>query len=97
MAGRRGAAVCYHFVTTYGIIGIFHIGFSVRLFRRVLADVRKRVRQFTISFDYMAEEVIAHTTGDQRTSNFVERFAAMGAPRGVLASTISKFSRKKQA
>ncbi|MGI8570036.1 MAG: hypothetical protein ACR2KT_13745 [Methylocella sp.] len=28
----------------------------------------------------MAEEVIAHTTGDQRTSNFVERFAAMGAP-----------------
>ncbi|MGH6869003.1 MAG: hypothetical protein ACREDA_09080 [Methylocella sp.] len=24
--------------------------------------------------------MIAHTTGDQRTSNFVERFAAMGAP-----------------
>jgi hypothetical protein len=28
----------------------------------------------------MAEDVIAHTTGDQRNSNFVERFAAMGAP-----------------
>ena len=48
--------------------------------RKVLADIRKRVRQFTISLDYMAEEVIAHTTGDQRTSNFVARFAAMGAP-----------------
>ncbi|HXN89462.1 MAG TPA: SAM-dependent methyltransferase [Methylocella sp.] len=48
--------------------------------RRVLADLRKRVRQFNISFDYMAEDVIAYTTGDQRNSNFVERFAAMGAP-----------------
>ena len=47
---------------------------------KVLADIRKRVGQFNISFDYMAEEVIAHTTGDQRTSNFVARFAAMGAP-----------------
>ena len=28
----------------------------------------------------MAEAVIARTTGDKRTSNFVERFAAMGAP-----------------
>jgi methyltransferase (TIGR00027 family) len=48
--------------------------------RKILADLRKRVGQFTISFDYMAEEVIARTTGDQRTSKFVERFAAMGAP-----------------
>jgi len=48
--------------------------------RKVLADIRKCVGQFNISFDYMAEEVIARTTGDQRTSNFVERFAAMGAP-----------------
>jgi methyltransferase (TIGR00027 family) len=48
--------------------------------RKILADLRKRVGQFTISFDYMAEEVIAHATGDQRTSNFVDRFAAMGAP-----------------
>ena len=48
--------------------------------RKVLADIRKCVGQFNISFDYMAEEVIAHTTGDQRISNFVARFAAMGAP-----------------
>jgi len=48
--------------------------------RKILADLRKRVGQFTISFDYMAEEVIAKTTGDPGISNFVERFAAMGAP-----------------
>ncbi len=48
--------------------------------RKILADLRKRVGQFTISFDYMAEEVIAKTTGDLGISNFVERFAAMGAP-----------------
>ncbi len=55
--------------------------------RRVLAELTKRVRQCNISFDYMAEEVIAHATGDKRTSSFVERFAAM-VRRGVLASTI---------
>jgi methyltransferase (TIGR00027 family) len=48
--------------------------------RKILADLRKRVGQFTISFDYMAEEVIANTTGDLRISNSVARFAAMGAP-----------------
>lgn len=47
---------------------------------KVLADIRKRVEQFSISFDYMAEEVIEYATGDQRTSNFVERFAEIGAP-----------------
>jgi O-methyltransferase involved in polyketide biosynthesis len=47
--------------------------------RKVLADIRKCV-DHTISFDYMAEEVIANTTGDPRISNFVERFATMGAP-----------------
>ncbi|MGH9677521.1 MAG: class I SAM-dependent methyltransferase, partial [Candidatus Acidiferrum sp.] len=47
---------------------------------KVLADLGKCVRQFAISFDYMAEEVIAHTTGDLGISNHVARFAAMGAP-----------------
>jgi O-methyltransferase involved in polyketide biosynthesis len=47
---------------------------------KVLAELRQRISQFRISFDYMAEEVIAHATGDRRTSVFVERFAAMGAP-----------------
>jgi len=46
----------------------------------VLAELVQRVREFSISFDYMSEEVVARTTGDQPISTFVERFAAMGAP-----------------
>ena len=41
----------------------------------VLAELAGRVREFSISFDYMSEEVVARTTGDQPTSSFVERFA----------------------
>jgi methyltransferase (TIGR00027 family) len=47
---------------------------------KVLIDLRERVRQFSISFDYMDEAVVARTTGDDQTTGFVERFAAMGAP-----------------
>lgn len=47
---------------------------------KVLAELRKRVPKFSLSFDYMSEEVIAYATGDRGTSAFVERFAAMGAP-----------------
>jgi methyltransferase (TIGR00027 family) len=45
----------------------------------VLKDIG-RVGRFTIAFDYMTEEVVAGTTGDQPTTDFVGRFAAMGAP-----------------
>ncbi len=48
--------------------------------RKILAELRKGVGQFTISFDYMAEEVIANTTGDPRISNHVGRFSTMRAP-----------------
>jgi methyltransferase (TIGR00027 family) len=47
---------------------------------KVLNDLRGWVRQFSISFDYMDEAVVARTTGDAGTTSFVERFAAMGAP-----------------
>jgi O-methyltransferase involved in polyketide biosynthesis len=47
---------------------------------KVLTELKERVRAFNLSFDYMSEEVIAYATGDQQTSRFVERFAAMGAP-----------------
>ena len=47
---------------------------------KVLAELRERVRAFSLSFDYMSEEVIAYATGDRGTTEFVERFAAMGAP-----------------
>jgi O-methyltransferase involved in polyketide biosynthesis len=47
---------------------------------KVLTDLRKGVRAFSISFDYMDEAVVTRTTGDPQTTAFVERFAAMGAP-----------------
>ncbi len=47
---------------------------------KVLRDLKARVRQFAISFDYMDKAVVARTTGEQGTTGFVERFAAMGAP-----------------
>ena len=47
---------------------------------KVLRDLKERVRQFSISFDYVDEAVVARTTGEQQTTAFVERFAAMGAP-----------------
>jgi methyltransferase (TIGR00027 family) len=48
--------------------------------KRVLRDLKERVRQFAISFDYMDKAVVARTTGEEGTTGFVERFAAMGAP-----------------
>lgn len=47
---------------------------------KVLVELKERVSAFSLSFDYMSEEVIAYATGDPGTSGFVERFAAMGAP-----------------
>jgi methyltransferase (TIGR00027 family) len=46
----------------------------------VVNELRRRLRRFSISFDYMDEAVIARTTGEAGTTLFVERFAAMGAP-----------------
>jgi methyltransferase (TIGR00027 family) len=46
----------------------------------VLRDLRRCVREFSISFDYMDTAVVARTTNEPGTTGFVERFAAMGAP-----------------
>ena len=48
--------------------------------KRILAEIRNRVRRFRVSFDYMTEEVITKTTGDPGITKLVESFAAMGAP-----------------
>ena len=48
--------------------------------KRILAELRKHMRRFRLSFDYMAEAVIAKTTGDPGITRLVESFAAMGAP-----------------
>jgi methyltransferase (TIGR00027 family) len=40
---------------------------------KVLADLRRRISNFAISFEYMSEAVIACATGDEGTSGFVRR------------------------
>jgi O-methyltransferase involved in polyketide biosynthesis len=48
--------------------------------KRVLAQLRDYVKRFRLSFDYMAESVIAKTTGDAGITSLVESFENMGAP-----------------
>jgi methyltransferase (TIGR00027 family) len=48
--------------------------------KRIITDLRKRVKRFRLSFDYMAESVISKTTGDAGITRLVESFASMGAP-----------------
>jgi O-methyltransferase involved in polyketide biosynthesis len=48
--------------------------------RHVLTELRRYVRRFRLSFDYMAEAVVSRTTGDPGITRLVESFAAMGAP-----------------
>jgi methyltransferase (TIGR00027 family) len=48
--------------------------------RQVLAELKKHVKDFRISFDYLTEAVITKTTGDAGVTTLVESFAAMGAP-----------------
>ncbi len=47
---------------------------------RVLGSIAQNLPRYSISFDFMAPEVVAKTTGDQDITALVERFAAMGAP-----------------
>ena len=47
---------------------------------RVLERIAQNLRRFSISFDYLAKEVITNETGDPKITAVVERFAAMGAP-----------------
>ena len=47
---------------------------------RVLEAIARNLRRFSISFDYMAPQVIENETGDSEITAVVERFAAMGAP-----------------
>jgi methyltransferase (TIGR00027 family) len=46
----------------------------------VLDRIAKNLRRFSISFDYVSQELISNDTGDPETTAVVERFAAMGAP-----------------
>ncbi|MBY6242609.1 SAM-dependent methyltransferase [Methylosinus sp. Sm6] len=46
----------------------------------VLDGIAQNLRRFSISFDYVGQELIANETGDPETAAVVARFAAMGAP-----------------
>ena len=46
----------------------------------ILAELRSYVKQFRVSFDYLAESVISKTTGDPGIARLVDSFADMGAP-----------------
>jgi len=48
--------------------------------KQVLAELKRHVRRFELSFDYMADSVVSKTTGDPAIASLVESFARMGAP-----------------
>lgn len=48
--------------------------------KAVMVQIRERVRQFRLSFDYMADAMILKTTGKSGLTRMVENFASMGAP-----------------
>ena len=47
---------------------------------RTMLELRRHVKRFRLSFDYLTESVITKTTGDASLTTLVESFAAMGAP-----------------
>jgi len=48
--------------------------------KQIIRDIRGTMTRFRLSFDYMAESVIAKTTGDPGITGLVESFERMGAP-----------------
>jgi methyltransferase (TIGR00027 family) len=48
--------------------------------KHILSELKRNLRRFRLSFDYMAESVVSGTTGDQGIINLVQSFADMGAP-----------------
>ena len=48
--------------------------------KHTMTQLRKHLKQFRLSFDYMADAVISKTTGDPGITDLVESFANMGAP-----------------
>ena len=47
---------------------------------QILTDLMRHIESCSVSFDYMAEDVVNNATGDPEITSVVERFAAMGAP-----------------
>src|SRR5262245_58872252 len=47
--------------------------------KHMLTQLKKYVKRFRLSFDYMSQAVILNTTGDTGITNLVESFAKMSA------------------
>jgi hypothetical protein len=45
-----------------------------------MLQLKRNVKRFRLSFDYLSESVITKTTGDAGLTALVESFEAMGAP-----------------
>jgi methyltransferase (TIGR00027 family) len=58
----------------------------------ILAEIRKSLKRFRLSFDYLTEAVIAKTTGDVGITSLVESFENMGAPWLSGISDIESFA-----
>jgi len=48
--------------------------------KHTMRELKRHVRRFRLSFDYLTESVITKTTGDASLRILVESFEAMGAP-----------------
>jgi methyltransferase (TIGR00027 family) len=48
--------------------------------KRILAELKKSVKRFRLSFDYLTDAVITRTTGDTGMTHLVDSFENIGAP-----------------
>jgi methyltransferase (TIGR00027 family) len=48
--------------------------------KHTMSELRRTLKRFRLSFDYLTETVITKTTGDAGVTTLVESFEAMGAP-----------------
>jgi hypothetical protein len=48
--------------------------------KHTMLELKRHVKRFRLSFDYLTESVITKTTGDASLTILVESFEAMGAP-----------------
>jgi methyltransferase (TIGR00027 family) len=48
--------------------------------KHTLTQLRRHLKRFRLSFDYMSDSVVSKTRGDAAITNLVESFANMGAP-----------------
>jgi methyltransferase (TIGR00027 family) len=60
--------------------------------RQTLLDIAHHVKEFTLSFDYLTEAVIAKTTEDLAVTRLVESFAGFGAPWTFGFASVQNFS-----